>query len=112
MVALNTIHQSQITLVHPNDPKNTLHPKLVPFTLIVSGEGNYDDDNEVTQFNKFQTANTDANLGEKEAEVSRLQVEMHYGINYRSIWLYSLAARLLSSFHSCEDHQQRSELFQ
>ena len=79
---------------------------------MVSGEGNYDDDNEVTQLNKFQTAGTDVNLGEKQAEVLRLQVEMHYGINYRSIWLYSLAARLLSSFHSSVDHQQRSELFQ
>ena len=36
MITLNTIDQSQLTVVHTNDPK-----MLVPIPLMLSGEGNF-----------------------------------------------------------------------
>ena len=51
MVALDTIHQPKVTLVHPS--QKSLHRKLVPIPLIVSGVG---------IFSKFNPLSTDTPL--------------------------------------------------
>ena len=43
MVFKETMNQSQVTLVHPNDPNKSLRRKLVPISLIVSAIGNLDE---------------------------------------------------------------------
>ena len=40
MVFKATIDQSQVTLLHSNEPRNHCAKKLVPISLIVSGGGN------------------------------------------------------------------------